>query len=168
MAFSVREASAQDLPALKLVELRAAERFNAETVVAGLAKRTVPIKQLESAQVAGTLWVAATEDEVIVGFLLAEHLDNQLHIEEMSVVPSHGRQGIGAALLEAVKRYAKQTGRRVTLTTFDFVPWNGPFYAKRGFRVMTGTEVGVGLAARVRKESELGLVNRVVMCSSDA
>ena len=55
MAFVVREASIQDLWALEAVELKAAERFNAEAVIAGLATRTVPMGQLETAQAARTL-----------------------------------------------------------------------------------------------------------------
>jgi GNAT superfamily N-acetyltransferase len=50
------------------------------------------------------------------------------------VVPEHGRQGVGAALLEEVCRVAAARGHpEVTLRTFADVPWNGPFYARHGF-----------------------------------
>jgi GNAT superfamily N-acetyltransferase len=168
MTFVVRKASIQDIALLEAVELKAAERFNTEKLLASLAKRTVHLSQLQAAQAAGTLWVASAEDYVIVGFLLAEVLDNNLHVSEMSVVPSHGRQGIGSALLDAATTHALTTSRRVSLTTFATVPWNGPFYAQRGFREMSKGEIGAGLAARLQQEAELGLVSRVAMCRCDA
>jgi GNAT superfamily N-acetyltransferase len=165
MAFVVRDALIEDLPALAAVELQAATRFESESVVSGLGKRTVPMQEFEAALEARTLWVATNEDRKVVGFLLAERLDNDLHVSEMSVVPSCGRQGIGAALLEAASRHAHETGSlRLSLTTFAAVPWNGPFYAKHGFREMTESEIGEGLAARMRHEETLGLINRVAMC----
>lgn len=165
MAFVIREASIEDLPALEAVELRAAQRFDFEMVVAGLGKRTIPMHELEAAQAAKTLWVATNLAQEVVGFLLAEKLDKNLHVAEMSVVPSHGGQGIGAALLEAVSRHAHETGcPRVTLTTFATVPWNAPFYLKHGFRAMAESEIGVGLDARIQHEKSLGLIDRIAMC----
>lgn len=165
MSFVVREALLEDLPALRAVELQAATRFDSEGIVGGLEKRTVPVQALEVARKAGTLWVASTQAEEVVGFLLAEELDSCLHVSEVSVVPAHGRQGIGAALLEAAAWHARQTGlQRLTLTTFAKVPWNGPYYAKRGFRVMLWSELGAGLAARMKQEAAVGLANRIAMC----
>jgi GNAT superfamily N-acetyltransferase len=164
MAFAVRPASIQDVPALAMVELLAAERFASETITASLTKRTVPPCELEAACRANKLWVATAEDQLVVGFLLAEELDDQLHFSEMSVVPSHGRQGIGAALIKAAVSHMRAEGyKRITLTTFASVPWNGPFYAKQGFREMQASGIGVGLSARVEQERLLGLTNRVVM-----
>ena len=169
MTFEVRPAQTQDLRALESVELLAAERFETSAVVAGLKKRTVPPQQLRDAQTEGSLWVAATRDQEVVGFLLAEDLDQGLHISEMSVVPSHGRQGIGAALLHAARRHARESAyTRVTLTTFASVPWNAPFYLKQGFRAMSRSEIGAGLALRIEHERMLGLENRLAMCHSDA
>jgi predicted N-acetyltransferase YhbS len=87
----------------------------------------------------------------------------------MSVLPSFERQGIGAALLRAAARHAVQAGfKGVSLTTFATVPWNAPYYAKQGFRQMAHTEFGPGLAAIIRQEGELGLLNRVAMQQSGA
>ena len=169
MTFGVRLASIQDLAALESVELLAAQRFDAEVVTANLAKRTIPLPQLQAAQSAKELWVATADDQAIVGFLLAEKLDDDLHISEMSVIPSYGRQGIGAALIQAAIKHARGAGhKRVSLTTFASVPWNGPFYAKQGFHEMTCSEIGVGLAARIEQERVLGLIKRVAMCLGGA
>lgn len=56
------------------------------------------------------------------------------HIEEVAVLPSVGRRGIGRALVEASCRWAEQARyRSVTLCTYRDVPWNGPFYRSAGF-----------------------------------
>ena len=165
MSFEVRLASNEDLASLQAVELLSAERFSTTEVARGLEKRTVPSSQLRAAQAINELWIALAVEGTIVGFLLAEPLDGNLHIAEMSVIPSHGRQGAGATLIKAAVKHAKATSYRgVTLTTFASVPWNGPFYVKQGFREMVAAEIGVGLAARIEQESALGLVNRIAMC----
>jgi predicted N-acetyltransferase YhbS len=169
MPFAVRLALKTDLAVLSSVELLAAQRFDSIALIAGLEKRTVPGHQLQDALAEETLWVAVADAHQIVGFLMAERLDDGLHIAEMSVLPSHGRQGIGAALLDAVKGRATRFGlSRVSLTTFASVPWNGPFYSKHGFREMSQSEIGPGLAVRMKQEQALGLEDRVAMCHSDA
>jgi GNAT superfamily N-acetyltransferase len=169
MPVVVRPATSQDLSALNRVELLAAERFAKETLTVGLQKRTVPLHELQAELTVGQVWVAVTEDNEPVGFLLAQALDRNLHISEMSVLPSFDRQGIGAGLLRAASQHAAQAGfNGVSLTTFAAVPWNGPFYAKQGFRQLAQAEIGAGLAALIRQEGKLGLLNRITMHRSDA
>ena len=169
MSFEVRLAANEDLASLEAVELLAAERLKTAKVTRELEKRTIPLSQLRAAQAAKELWIAQAPEGKIVGFLLAEPLDENLHIAEVSVIPSYGRQGVGATLVKAAVEHAKAASyRTVTLTTFSSVPWNGPFYEKQGFRVMVAAEVGIGLAERIEQESALGLVNRVTMCRGGA
>jgi GNAT superfamily N-acetyltransferase len=69
-----------------------------------------------------------------VGFAQLLDLEGRAHLEQISVVPEHGRQGVGAALLEEVCRLAAARGyREVTLRTFADLPWNAAFYARHGF-----------------------------------
>jgi GNAT superfamily N-acetyltransferase len=69
-----------------------------------------------------------------VGFVRIEELDGLAHIEELAVLPSHMRQGIGTALLETACAWAAAHGyHALTLITYADVPWNAPFYAARGF-----------------------------------
>ena len=169
MNFAVRSATQQDIGALATVELLAAQRFEGDVLVEGLQKKTVPFKDLQAAQSDGLLWVAETLTDGIVGFLVATGLDGGLHISEMGVIPSHGRQGIGSALLRAAKTHARDSRiPRVTLTTFASVPWNAPFYAKHGFTELASTEIGPGLRQCINLERTLGLANRVAMSTSDA
>jgi GNAT superfamily N-acetyltransferase len=90
------------------------------------------------------------EDDAPVGYIHARDLDDCLFISQVSVVPEAQEKGVGTALLEAVAASAKRQGKRgVTLTTFRDVPWNAPFYLKRGFHFLEDAEMGPGLSAHV-------------------
>jgi len=66
--------------------------------------------------------------------------------------------------VEATCRWAARQGLlAVTLTTFRHLPWNAPFYARRGFRVLSPDELGPGLRAALRGERAQGLRRRVAM-----
>lgn len=103
-----------------------------------------------------------------IGFARLESVDGSAHLEQLSVHPDHGRQGIGAQLLDAACRWAADHGHvAITLCTFADVPWNGPFYARRGFAHLAESELTPGLSALRRRELELGLDalgRRTVMC----
>lgn len=69
-----------------------------------------------------------------VGFVWLVRVCDEAHVEEIAVVPSHGRLGVGRALLEEACSWAASSGyARVTLCTYRDVPWNGPFYRSAGF-----------------------------------
>jgi 4-diphosphocytidyl-2-C-methyl-D-erythritol kinase len=99
MTFIVCPAFSSDLSQLEAVEMAAAQLFDGLKSTEGLQKKTVPMHQLQSAYVNGMLCVAVSAAQTLVGFLLAEKLDDDLHISEMDVIPAHGRQGIGASFL---------------------------------------------------------------------
>lgn len=72
-----------------------------------------------------------------VGFALVSNLGEGLYLDQISVHPSHGQQGIGTRLVEHVLRTAQTRGHPyVTLSTFRDLPWNAPFYAALGFEVL--------------------------------
>jgi ribosomal protein S18 acetylase RimI-like enzyme len=101
----------------------------------------------------GLVWVAADGKDHPVGFLAARELDGALHIEEIDVHPTHGRRGLGKRLIEAACAAAVRQGyEAVTLCTFRDVPWNAPFYAGIGFRVLEDRELGEKLSALSERE----------------
>lgn len=56
------------------------------------------------------------------------------HLEQLSVLPDHGRRGIGTRLVEAAAEEARWAGyAALALCTYRDLPWNGPFYARLGF-----------------------------------
>ena len=99
---------------------------------------------------------AETHAGPAVGFAHVVEQDDLAHLEQLSVLPEHGRRGHGRALVDAAKREARSRGyRELTLRTFADVPWNAPFYASCGFvEVVAATDFHHRLADR---ESELGL-----------
>ena len=73
-----------------------------------------------------------------VGFVQVDEVDGIAHVQELAVLPSHMRQGLGSALLDAACEWARDAGyAAITLTTYADVPWNAPFYAARGFVELT-------------------------------
>jgi GNAT superfamily N-acetyltransferase len=112
------------------------------------------------------VFVAASDDGELLGYAMVELVDDHAHLEQLSVLPDHGGQGIGTELLDAVAGWATNQGHtEVTLTTFRDVPFNAPLYAKRGFEVVPEDEWTDALRDRVAHEATLGLdpSARVVM-----
>ncbi|GAB1824407.1 GNAT family N-acetyltransferase [Herbidospora sp. RD11066] len=94
------------------------------------------------------------------GFALVGVVDGGTHLDQLAVHPVHEGKGLGTALLEAVCALGD-----VTLTTFRDVPWNAPWYARRGFAILPAASWGPELAALVAHERDLGIevAPRVVM-----
>jgi GNAT superfamily N-acetyltransferase len=69
-----------------------------------------------------------------VGLCRIDGIGGGAHLEQLSVHPDHGGQGIGRALLRAGCAWAQQHDfDDITLATYRDIPWNGPFYASEGF-----------------------------------
>ncbi|SCF27691.1 N-acetylglutamate synthase, GNAT family [Micromonospora viridifaciens] len=101
-----------------------------------------------------------------VGFAVVDLVDGCAHVLQLSVDPAYARRGIGRGLLDHVAGWAAGRGLpALTLTTFRSVPWNGPYYARCGFRELTGPEVTPGLAELLAAEAALGLdpADRIAM-----
>jgi predicted N-acetyltransferase YhbS len=102
--------------------------------------------------------VALDPEGAPVGFAVASICGRRVHLDELDVLPAHGRKGIGSALVEAVEDYALNSGcLEITLTTFRDVPWNAPFYTRVGFEVIPDQELGAELVRRLSDEAALGL-----------
>jgi GNAT superfamily N-acetyltransferase len=80
------------------------------------------------------LVAAESSDGEAVGFVQVLKLEGAAHLEQLSVVPDHGRRGIGRALVGAAMSKARSHGYELlTLRTYADVPWNAPFYSTCGF-----------------------------------
>lgn len=154
---SIRLAIPGDVPSLPAIESVACALFEAIPATAALPPYLTGIEDFAEAQEQGLLWVAETAAGALVGFALAERLDGALHLEELDVLPEHGRQGIGTRLVGALCDRARVLGVAVTLCTFREVPWNAPFYQRLGFRALRDEELTPGLVARIRVEEKAGL-----------
>jgi len=122
------------------------------------ADEPLSIGVLERYQQAGLAWVAVDPDDHPIAYLIAESVDGSLHVEQVSVHPDYARRGIGRSLLEAAARHARAAGLfALTLTTFEHVPWNAPYYRRLGFRVLDESEWTPGLRAIREREATHGL-----------
>ncbi|WP_239642974.1 GNAT family N-acetyltransferase [Nocardiopsis alkaliphila] len=105
--------------------------------------------------------MVAEVDGRVEGLAATVTLDGGTHLEQLAVHPDHGRRGVGGALVEAVCAEAAGRGHdRVTLTTFRDLPWNGPWYERRGFSVFPRPEWGPGLVRQWAVEEEAGIMVR--------
>ena len=112
----------------------------------------------------GFLLVATLDErDPPVGFVHVLLIDGNAHLEQLSVLPEHQRQGIGAALARAAMAEARAQGfDRLSLCTYRDVPWNGPFYRAVGFSEVAEL---APYERRIRdKERELGLDINGVRC----
>ncbi|MFE7274458.1 GNAT family N-acetyltransferase [Streptomyces sp. NPDC057623] len=154
----IRPATPDELPALQDIERAAGAAFR-ELGMAEIADDEPPaLDALDRYRRAGRAWVARGADDHPVGYLVCEPVDGALHIEQVSVHPNAARRGVGRALLTyAADRAHEQDLTALTLTTFTEVPWNAPYYARLGFRVLAEAELTPGLRRIRAHEAELGL-----------
>lgn len=156
-AYRIRPAATYDVEKLPAVEAAAALRFRdtKHPEIADAAPR--PVAEFTVAAEQGRLWVATFDGEP-VGFALAITLDGTAHLDEMDVLPSHGRRGLGAGLLAAVYEWAASIGAsKLTLTTYDDVAWNRAFYQRHDFELLGPDRMDCGLAERMREQAREGL-----------
>ena len=126
----IRPASVTDLPVLKAIERTAGQMFSE---IAGLPEEPV-------------------------AYLMAGLVDGCLQVEQVTVHPDIARRGLGRSLLEHAASQAAADGLpALTLTTFAQVPWNGPYYARRGFQVLDDAEITPGLRAIRQREAAHGM-----------
>lgn len=140
-SWTIRPARADDTPLLPDIERAAAMLFLPWAERCGLPPdlqvSVNPVEDFERARKSGMLWVAALPEGTPVGFALVMALGGYAHLDELDVLPEHGQCGAGSALLRVVCDWAHEAGYPgVTLSTFRHVPWNAPFYERRGFRVI--------------------------------
>ena len=162
----IRPARPDELPRLADIERAAGEQFRALDMAAVADDEPPSPAVLQAYLDRGLAWVEAGPDDEPRAYLLLDVVDGVLHVEQVSVHPSAAGRGLGRALIEAAVAAARDRGHdRVTLTTFADVPWNGPWYARHGFRATD--DVGPELAAVVRAEAGLERHGRrVVMARS--
>lgn len=165
-SYTIGPARPEDLPKLAAIELEAASLFAGWEVADGILSDSTAPAEFQAGFEAGLLWLARDAGGEPVGFALVELLEGGPHLEEIDVHPDHGRRGVGRALVETVCSWARREGHgSLTLTTFRDIPWNAPFYAGAGFRIVEAHELPSELRELVAEETERGLDSsrRVVM-----
>jgi ribosomal protein S18 acetylase RimI-like enzyme len=163
----IRPATIDDVPGIQAIEVAAGERFREidDPRIARCADNPPYwTAGLEKASIEQRAWVAVDEVGSIIGFAVAWVVDGEGHLDELAVAPAYGRRGVGRALVERVFTWTvAQELSSITLTTFRDVPWNGPYYEKLGFHVVSA--LTPALQALVEQQATWGLEPslRVVM-----
>jgi ribosomal protein S18 acetylase RimI-like enzyme len=168
---SIRLATLSELPVLMKIEMAAGILFRGTGLIP--SEETDPgfITTLEKGYVAGLCWVAEAPDPQdathteLAGFVVCREEGRDLYLDQISVHPDFMRQGIGAALTKAVFDSASKRGlARVTLSTFRDVSWNGPYYARLGFRELPHDDLLPWmLTVRDKEACDLDITKRCFM-----
>jgi GNAT superfamily N-acetyltransferase len=184
----IRPPRADELERLRTVERAAGRAFVDVGMPEIAADEPPPVDTLARYRAAGRAWVITTGpgDGMVAGYVIVDELDDPLapdstkdvapavggrrplrsaHVEQVSVDPQFARRGWGRRLLDHVADQAHRRGLDgVTLTTFQDVPWNAPYYARCGFRILPEHQLGPGLRRVRAHEAAHGLDPAVRVC----
>ena len=138
-SYSITAARPADITALIAVDKAASTLFAPTGLLSPEAlKAHVPASVFEQEIPHENVRVARDETGWPVGFVLVRQRVRGLYLDQVSVHPDHGRQGLGRALvMTALDMAARRNLAHVTLSTFRDLPWNGPFYRALGFRELS-------------------------------
>ncbi len=156
--WSLRLARADDAEAMPAIELAASVLFKDDPDLVGLDfdDHWQP-DELRRLIRKGHCLVSHVGEEM-VGFLVSQPFQRELHIWEMDVLPAQQGKGIGAGMVRACQIDARNSGfKAITLTTFRDLPWNAPFYARLGFEQVTALDAHPRLAGELANEADDGL-----------
>ncbi|MFH0245447.1 GNAT family N-acetyltransferase [Streptomyces sp. HK10] len=155
---SIRAVRLNELPVLQDIERAAGQCFRDIGMPEIAEDEPLPLGELARYHRAGLAWVVADGADVPVAYLIADRVDGNLHVEQVSVHPDSARRGVGRSLLEHLAAHARGQGApALTLTTFAQVPWNAPYYARCGFRIMDDGGLTPGLRKIREREAAHGL-----------
>ncbi len=156
--YTIRLARRGDLHLLPKIERVASNRFAEYGLAKVMFAAMMSIEQLEERQADDRLWVAANSEGRPVGFAAASIIDSLGHLDELDVVPAHGRRGLGKRLLDKVCVWAWRSAcSGVTLSTTRGIPFNEPFYRGCGFENLTESDLSPGLLRLREAERHAGL-----------
>ncbi|MGW4486414.1 GNAT family N-acetyltransferase [Amycolatopsis sp. NPDC004368] len=152
----IRLARPEDLSVLGAIEVAAGEPFRDIGMAPVADDEPFSVAELEPYQADGRCWVVSLG--FVVAYLIADVVDGNAHVEQVSVLPSFARRGLGRELLAVAGSWASARGLpAVTLTTFRNVPWNAPYYERLGFRELPAAAWGPSLRAIRAAEAARGL-----------
>lgn len=134
--YTITRADLSEITQLIAVDQAANELFRGSSLLKAEAMDDhVPAEIFTSRIESGDAFVVRAPNTAPVGFTITSPRKRSLYLDQISVDPAYGKKGLGRALIANVLADARSRKfRRVTLSTFRDLPWNGPFYASCGFR----------------------------------
>ncbi len=129
MTLEIRRALPADVPALRRLAAAAYRIYRPR-----IGRAPAPmVADYASAVSRGEVW-AAVDEGVVVGLLVLVAEPDHLLIENVAVLPSRQRSGIGAVLLELAEEQAGRRGRsEIRLYTHVTMTENIAYYARHGY-----------------------------------
>ena len=157
--YHLRLARPSEVGRLREIEDKAGDRFNGLDIFDENLSSSFSLDEMYRLAKLDQVWVACGPDDDPVGMIVASIRCGNAYIEELDVLPEHGRRGLGTQLIERVCDWGRKQGcAAVDLSTFRDIAWNGPFYRKNGFRDLSPEEWTADMP-RIREiETALGLV----------
>lgn len=151
---SIRPIETRDYPALLDIEDATADQLRSIGIPAIAELGPYSREEVTDYISEGLAWAATDDNDVPVGFLMAEIVDDCLYVAEVNVHPRRAREGLGRQLIDhaATGGYPAQI-----LTTFRDVPWNAPYFQRLGFVILADDEVTPGLRAIREYQATIGL-----------
>ena len=147
----LRAAMTSEIERVREIERASASRFLGTARAALADDEPTDAETLARRIAAGGLLVAEAGGEP-VAFVMFREVEGCGYVEQIDVLPSYARRGIGARLIEAVGEVGRSRGwPALTLSTFTDVPFNAPYYRRLGF---ADVEVLTPGMAQIRAEHE--------------
>jgi GNAT superfamily N-acetyltransferase len=130
----IRAARPEEIALLPQIENAADERYARVGLRQILAMPPASMASLELARRQRRLWVATSPFNRVVGFALMKLPDGMAWLDQLSVLERWQGHGLGTALIDRTANQARTLGHdALHLSTYLGVPWNAPFYERRGF-----------------------------------
>ena len=130
----IRRPHRHEIKLLPQVENAADERYARVGLGLVLAMPPASLASLEAGWREDRLWVAVSRFNRPVGFSLMKFPGGTAWLDQLSVLDRWQGRGLGAALIDRTAAAARARGfDTLYLSTYRDVPWNAPFYARRGF-----------------------------------
>lgn len=157
MPGTIRVARLTDVEAMRDIERAAGQLFAGIGMDDVASDPGLEPSALAAYIVGGRAWITEVDGRP-AGYAIVDIVDGCGHLEQVSVRPDHGRQGLGRRLVQTVADWTRgQELPALTLLTFRDVPWNAPYYATLGFRPLLDSDLTPGLQALRIHERDLGL-----------
>lgn len=151
----IRPGCLKDASFLPLIEISSGASFRDIASLAWLADDKVVSEDEHRVFILqGRSWVAEHSQKGAVGFIVVTRNETEIHICQLAVAYEYQRRGIGKQLMETVSVWArKEKGvKAITLTTFENVPWNAPFYRGLGYQTVPQAELSPHLKRCLQQE----------------
>ena len=137
--YRIRTARADEVEAMQAIDIASARLFSGMGLIDFGQDDSeippIPEDIIRRGFADGLVWVAVDDRDRPVGFALCTARGEDLYLDQLSVTPIHGRKGLGGRLVDhIIEEAAVRAFKYISLSTFKKVPWNGPFYKKKGFK----------------------------------